>query len=131
LCKHSRKSHAVPMDRTAVDLLRVLLILNLPSAENNVPGQDFGLSYTSWEYRIETNISISPRCLVNIINLIPCCTGNGSEQREESTAISSYGWDKAGKIDKINPNYTNYFIRSRQEAQTLLTSSSGSLLPRG
>lgn len=106
------------MDRMAVALLRVSLVLNLLISENSVPGQDFGLSYTSWAYRIETSIPISQRCLVNIINLVPCRAGNNSEQREESTAaaaaISSYRWDKADKVDKINPNYTNYFSRSRQ-----------------
>lgn len=133
LGKHSRKPHTAPMSCMAVALLRVLFILNLLRAENNVPGQDFGLSYTSWEYRIETSIPISPGCRVNIINLVPCCKGNNLAQREESTAaaISSYRWDKADKLDKINPNYTNYFSRSRQEAQAILTSSSGSPLPRG
>lgn len=82
------RPHTAPRGLTAVALLRLLLILNLLSAENNVPGQDFGLSYTSWEYRIETSIPISPRCLVNIINLVPCCTGNDSVQREESTAAA-------------------------------------------
>lgn len=36
-----------------------------------------------------------------------------------------------GKADKTNPNPTNYPSRSRQEAQAVLTSSSGSPLPRG